>query len=70
MNVNKLKGKIVEQGITTAQLAKQIGINRATLYRKLANPDTISLKDIAAIIRILNLNANETTAIFFNDSVA
>ena len=65
MNVNKLKGKIVEQGITTAQLAKQIGINRATLYRKLANPDTISLKDIAAIIRILNLNANETTAIFF-----
>ena len=70
MNVNKLKGKIVEQGITTAQLAKQIGVNRATLYRKLANPDTISLKDIAAIIRILNLNANETTAIFFNDLVA
>jgi DNA-binding XRE family transcriptional regulator len=70
MNVNKLKGKIVEQGITTAQLAKQIGVNRATLYRKLANPDTISLKDIAAIIRILNLNANETTAIFFNDPVA
>lgn len=70
MNVNKLKGKIVEQGITTAQLAKQIGVNRATLYRKLANPDTISLKDIAAIIRILDLNANETTAIFFNDPVA
>ena len=34
VNINKLKGKIVECGLNTSELANLIGIDRATLYRK------------------------------------
>lgn len=37
VNVNKLKGKIVENGMTVSALAEKIGVDRATLYRKLSN---------------------------------
>ena len=37
VNVNKLKGKIVENGMTVSTLAEKIGVDRATLYRKLSN---------------------------------
>ena len=35
VNVNKLKGKIVECGLSIEELAKRIGKDRATLYRRL-----------------------------------
>ena len=41
VNVNKLRGKIVECGLNTSELANLIGIDRTTLYRKFnADGDT------------------------------
>ncbi len=37
VNVNKLKGKIVERGLNVENLAERIGLDRATLYRKLGS---------------------------------
>lgn len=71
VNVNKLKGKIVENGLTIATLAQKIGIDRATLYRKLSNNgETMLIKDANAIISVLGLSADEAMAIFFNQFVA
>ena len=36
LNILKLKAAMVERGVSIAELADQIGINRATLYRKMA----------------------------------
>lgn len=50
VNVNKLKGKIVENGMTVSALAEKIGVDRATLYRKLSNNgETMLVKDANAI---------------------
>lgn len=71
VNVNKLKGKIVENGLTVTSLAQKIGIDRATLYRKLSNNgETMLIKDANAIISVLGLSADEAMTIFFSQFVA
>ena len=37
VNVNKLKGKIVERGLNVDGLAEKVGMDKSTFYRKLAN---------------------------------
>ncbi len=71
VNVNKLKGKIIENGETVATLAEKIGIDRATLYRKLSNNgETMLIKDANKIVMALNLSKDEAMAIFFSSDVA
>ena len=70
VNVNKLKGKMVENGVSVESLAEQMGLRKSTLYRKLQNPDEIMLiKDANSIIRILGLSADDAVSIFFNQFV-
>lgn len=71
INVNKLKGKIVENGMTVSSLAEKMGIDKATLYRKLNNnAEALMLKEASAIVDILHLSIDEATAIFFSQFVA
>lgn len=71
MNVNKLKGKIVENGLNVSQLASSIGIDRTTLYRKLtSNGDTLTISEAEKISKVLNLSMEDVNAIFFTDFVA
>ena len=43
MNVNKLKGKIAEKGLSVEKLAQQIGVDRSSLQRKLNNAEIITI---------------------------
>lgn len=71
VNINKLKGKIVEKGIKVSVLAESIGIDASTLYRKFkSNGETISIKEANLIVKSLNLTAEEAVAIFFDKNVA
>lgn len=64
MNIPKLKGKIVENGMNTEQLAVAMGRNRCYLYRKFAKPKTITVADAIAIKEILHLTNEEAYEIF------
>ena len=71
VNINKLKGKIVENGLTIEKLADNIGIDRSTLYRKINNNgETFTIKEADLIVNALNLTAEEAKAIFFSQIVA
>lgn len=71
VNVNKLRGKIIEKGLSVAELAKKIGIDKATLYRKIKNNgETITIRDANLIIKELELNRIEASEIFFAQFVA
>ena len=71
VNVNKLKGKIVECGLSVQELADKIGVDKATLYRKLnANGETFLIKEADAISKVLGLTGEEVNAIFFSQYVA
>ena len=70
-NVKKLRGKMVEKNITIENLAKRLGMNRSTLYRKLnKDADTLLVKEANAIVTELGLSADEAMAIFFSQFVA
>lgn len=67
VDVDKLKGKIIEKKLNVSRLAVKIGINQATLYRKLkANGDYISIKEAGLIAKELDLTADELNSIFFS----
>lgn len=71
VNVNKLKGKLVESGMNIQDLADKIGVDRATLYRKLRNDgQNMLVKDANNIVAALGLSADEAVAIFFSQFVA
>lgn len=71
VNVNRLKGKIVERGMSVAALAEKIGIDRATLYRKLENDGAgLLVRDANNIASVLGLTYDEAMSIFFARYVA
>lgn len=64
MNINKLKGKIVEKGMNVETLADKIGCNRATLYRKLANGENITIGEAMRMKDALHMSNEEAIEIF------
>ncbi len=70
VNVNKLRAKIVENGINIEALANMSGINKATIYRRLNQPDEITIEEADKLVKVLNIDANEALAIFFTQYVA
>ena len=64
MNINKLKGKIVEKNMNVERLAEMIGIDKTTLYRKLNNAEKITIGEAAKIKVALRLNDSEAYDIF------
>ena len=69
LDVQKLKGKIVEKGKSVEILSREIGINPSTFYRKLNN-NSFEINEADRIVRILSLSGAEATAIFFSQFVA
>ena len=64
LQVNKLKGKITERGLTVAKVAAKIGIVPSTFHRKIAK-NTFSLEEVGMIARVLELSHQEAIEIFF-----
>lgn len=71
VNINKLKGKIVECGLSIPELALNIGIDKTTLYRKIGlNGENFTIKEADLIAKQLRLTGAEVNAIFFSQFVA
>ena len=64
MKVNKLKGKIVENGMSYPQFAAAIGMNYSTLLRKFKAPEKITVGDAAKMKVALNLSNEDASEIF------
>ena len=64
LNTFKLKAKIVERNISMEELAKQIGISTATLYRKVKYPLRMTLMEVLQIKDILEISDAEAIDIF------
>lgn len=64
MNINKLKGKIVENGLNVEKLAEAIGTERSSLYRKLNDAEKITIGEAAKMKEALSLTDAEAFEIF------
>lgn len=70
LNVNKLKGKMVEHQKSTEEMAKEIGISYATLLRRLGEPETFTVSEVIKISKLLSLESSDIDAIFFDNKLA
>lgn len=66
MNMNKLKGKIIEKGLNVDRLASKTGIHRSSIYRKMNKPENFTVKEVKSIKETLMLTNEEAAEIFFN----
>ena len=64
MNVNKLKGMLVEQGMNVETLAERIGSERSSLYRKLNNAEKITIGEAVRIKGALKMSDADAIEIF------
>lgn len=64
MNINKLRGKIVERGINVETLATRIGIDRSTLYKKLNEGEKITIGEAIKMKDALEMSNDEAFDIF------
>lgn len=66
MNIQKLKGKIVEMGFSREALATEIGIDKSTLYRKMECGEKFTIGEAQKIKDALSLSDEDVSAIFFD----
>ena len=64
INVNRLKGKFVENGLTQEDVAHGLGITTRTLQNKLTK-ETFSTLEIDKLVNILHLTIADVNSIFF-----
>ena len=67
MRRNIFKAMLVERGISIERFAEQINLHTSTLYRKLREPDSFTLRDMRAIKDALDLSDDALVSIFFNE---
>ena len=71
VNINMLKVKILEKGWNIEKIAKKIGIDRSTFYRKMNDTGSeFTIGEADYIARLLGLNYDEVNEIFFSNFVA
>ena len=64
-NVELLKEKIKESGMSISFLTEKMGVGRETFYKRMNNPD-FRASEIVSLTRILRLTKKERDSIFFN----
>ena len=69
MNTGKLSAKIAEKNIGKAELAKAVGIDESTLYRKMKQRgETFTIGQMHKIVAVLGLTHNEAIDIFLAEN--
>ena len=69
-NERKFKAKLVEAGLTVEKLAEIIGINQATLYRKIAGKSEFTRIEMQVVQKALHLSREDLCSIFFAEGLA
>lgn len=65
INVQKLRGKIAENGYNITTLSEKLGLSRSTFTSYLANPRKMPLGIAAELADMLCDDKTEATTIFF-----
>ena len=69
MDINKLKGKIREKGLTYKILAQKIGIGLTSMNYKINGKHLFNHEEMIKLREILRLTDNEIIEIFFHKAV-
>lgn len=69
VNVSKLRGKIVESGLSNEKVAEALGIDGSTFFRKLkADGLSFSIGQMHGMVDVLHLTPAEACDIFLSQN--
>lgn len=67
MNPTEFKVAQIRAGVTKEEIAGALGINVATLYRKLNGESDFSLSELRELKKLFNLSKDDVDRIFFGE---
>ena len=67
VDTNKLRGAIVAKGKDQQQVAKEIGIDRSTFYRKMKEGGAFTIEEVSNMAKTIPLTNEEAIDIFLNN---
>ena len=70
VNTTLLRKRIDDRNMTISDVAAAMNIDKATLYRRIAAPESFTIGEALKITEILDLPHSESAAIFFSNTVA
>lgn len=70
MNALKLKARIMIKGLTIDDVCSRLQISRAAWFRKIAGTTQFTLREVAILREVLDLDENELEDIFFEKEVS
>lgn len=70
INSNKIKGRIVELGLTQKHLAEALGIALPTVNQKINNLRSMDVYEAFTIARVLKIPDDEFRDYFFKENIA
>lgn len=70
INSNKIKGRMVELGITQKDIAKELQIAPPTVSQKINNVRPMDLNEAEILARMLRIGAEDFATYFFAGTVA
>ncbi|WP_225419667.1 XRE family transcriptional regulator [Lapidilactobacillus wuchangensis] len=69
VDVDKLK-KIINERSSQEIVAKKIGVDRSTFYRKLKKGGNFKVREVQQLVSVIPLTDDEAISIFFKPKVA
>lgn len=69
VNIQKLKGKIVEKYNTQSNFAKALGISSPSWTKRIRGIADFKCSEISKMIKLLDLTEEEVFLIFFSEKV-
>ena len=65
VNILKIRGRMVELGLTVHAVAEALSLDPSSVYRRFAHPEQITVGEANTLKKILQLTGEEASAIFF-----
>lgn len=65
MNINKLKGAIIEKGYSQRSLAEALGVSKTTINAKINEKTNFNVKEVEELCTLLGLEQERMIEIFF-----
>jgi transcriptional regulator with XRE-family HTH domain len=70
INTNKIKGRIVELGLTQRDIARALGIATPTVSQKINNVRAMSIKEAFVMASVLKIPDDDFREYFFTQEIA
>lgn len=70
VNTDMLRSKIAERRTNVSKVAERMGVDKTTLYRRIADSSSFTIGEVCKITEILELSHDEAVSIFFSRPVA